>query len=109
MPPAVVAVAGGILAGTVASSALVGIAVGLGTAALSSVLTPEMPKIEESVESSQQLQTSAIAPRRGVYGETVVSGTIVGYGKLTRRGADREVFGINLELLAEESHVIHSA
>lgn len=97
MPPVVVAVAAGVAAGVAATSVVVGLAVGIGTMALSVAMKPEMPQgLAEDIERAQTLSTGSIVPRRGIYGETVVSGTIVGYGKRI------DGFGDN----AKEYHVV---
>ncbi|MRJ41201.1 MULTISPECIES: hypothetical protein [Idiomarina] len=88
MPPAIAAVAAGIAAGVAASSVVVGIAVAIGTVALQNSLKPEMPGVEEAVGDAQSLTTQPRQPHRGVYGECVVSGSIIGYGK--RRWNDGE-------------------
>lgn len=90
MPPVVAAVAAGIAAGVAASSVIVGVAVAIGTVALQNSLKPETPKYEQDVEDAQTMTTSSIAPRRGVYGETVISGPIIGYGKLLQGFNDQQ-------------------
>ncbi len=88
MPPVVVAVAAGVAAGAAAASVIVGVAVAIGTIALTEAMKPEMPSLEQDTEQAQSMITSGVAPRRGVYGEMVVSGVIVGYGKSKRGEGD---------------------
>lgn len=104
MPPAIAAVAAGVAAGFAASSVVVGIAVAIGTVALQSSLKPEMPGVEESVNESQTLTTQPLQPHRGVYGEGVVSGSIIGYGK--RKMGDKEAHVVAVTLAG---HQIESA
>ncbi|QPG06567.1 hypothetical protein IT774_05180 [Salinimonas marina] len=81
MPPVAIAVASGIVAGITASSVVIGLAVGLGTIALTNAMKPEIPNPGDDVERAQSLITSAISPRRGIYGTVVVGGTLFAYGK----------------------------
>jgi len=104
MPPAIAAVAAGVAAGFAASEVVVGIAVAIGTVALQSSLKPEMPGVEESVNESQTLTTQPLQPHRGVYGECVVSGSIIGYGK--RKMGDKEAHVVAVTLAG---HQIESA
>ncbi len=104
MPPAIAAVAAGVAAGFAASSVVVGIAVAIGTVALQSSLKPEMPGVEESVNESQTLTTQPLQPHRGIYGEGVVSGSIIGYGK--RKMGDKEAHVVVVTLAG---HQIESA
>jgi len=104
MPPAVAAVAAGVVAGAAASSVVVGIAVAIGTVALQNSLKPEMPGVEEAVNESQTLTTTPLQPHRGVYGECVVSGSIVGYGK--RKMGEKEAHVVVVTLAG---HQIESA
>ena len=104
MPPAIAAVAAGVAAGVAASSVVVGIAVAIGTVALQSSLKPEMPGVEESVNEAQTLTTQPLQPHRGVYGEGVVSGSIIGYGK--RKMGDKEAHVVVVTLAG---HQIESA
>ena len=104
MPPAVAAVAAGIAAGAAASSVVVGIAVAIGTVALQNSLKPEMPGVEEAVNESQTLTSTPLQPHRGVYGECVVSGSIVGYGK--RKMGEKEAHVVVVTLAG---HQIESA
>ncbi|RUO44981.1 phage tail protein [Idiomarina aquatica] len=104
MPPAIAAVAAGVAAGFAASSVVVGIAVAIGTVALQSSLKPEMPGVEESVNEAQTLTTQPLQPHRGVYGEGVVSGSIIGYGK--RKMGDKEAHVVAVTLAG---HQIESA
>ncbi|PCI62052.1 MAG: hypothetical protein COB35_05055 [Gammaproteobacteria bacterium] len=87
MPPVVIAVVAG--AAAIGAGVAIGtaIAIGLAAGALSSVMSikiPSAPDVED-VTREQQLHTSAAAPRRGIYGETTVSGLIVGYGKANNK------------------------
>ena len=96
MPPAIAAVAVGVAAGVAASSVVVGIAVAIGTVALQNSLKPDMPGVDESAREAQTLTTEPLQPRRGVYGECVVSGSIVGYGK--RKLGDKEAHVVAVTL-----------
>lgn len=111
MPPVIVAVAAGVAAGAavagtvaVATAWAIGIAVAAGTIALQNSLQPEMPGVEESVNESQTLTTQPLQPHRGIYGEGVVSGSIIGYGK--RRMGDKEAHVVVVTLAG---HQIESA
>ncbi|NWO06876.1 MAG: hypothetical protein HLX50_14625 [Alteromonadaceae bacterium] len=96
MPPAIAAVAVGVAAGVAASSVVVGIAVAIGTVALQNSLKPDMPGVDESAREAQTLTTEPLQPRRGIYGECVVSGSIVGYGK--RKLGDKEAHVVAVTL-----------
>lgn len=96
MPPAVAVVAAGAAAGIATSSIAIGVAVGLGTLALQESLKPELPKMGESADQAQRMITSAISPRRGIYGEVVVSGTMVAYGKLNDYESSNHVVALAL-------------
>lgn len=96
MPPAIAAVAAGIAAGVAASSVVVGIAVAIGTVALQNSLKPEMPGVEEAVGDAQSLTTQPRQPHRGVYGECVVSGSIIGYGKRRWNGGEAHVVAVSV-------------
>ncbi|MCK7458510.1 phage tail protein [Idiomarina aminovorans] len=104
MPPAIAAVAVGVAAGVAASSVVVGIAVAIGTVALQNSLNPDMPGVDESAREAQTLTTEPLQPRRGIYGETVLSGSIVGYGK--RKMGDKEAHVVAVTLAG---HNIESA
>ena len=104
MPPAIAAVAVGIAAGVAASSVVVGIAVAIGTVALQNSLKPDMPGVDESAREAQTLTTEPLQPRRGVYGESVVSGAMVGYGKIKNSAGESHVCVITLA-----GHQIESA
>jgi len=114
MPPAVAAVAAGYAAGAGALAAglvtatgaawAIGAAVAVGTAALQNSLKPDMPGVDESSREAQTLTTEPLQPRRGIYGETVVSGSIVGYGK--RKMGDKEAHVVVITLAG---HNIESA
>lgn len=111
MPPVIVAVAAGVAAGAavagtvaVATAWAIGIAVAAGTIALQNSLQPEMPGVEESVNESQTLTTQPLQPHRGIYGEGVVAGSIIGYGK--RRMGDKEAHVVVVTLAG---HQIESA
>ena len=97
MPPVIAGVAAGIASGvaaagvatiTVGAAWAIGAAVAVGTIALQKSLQPDMPSVDESVNEQQTLTTQPLQPRRGIYGETVVSGSIVGYGK--RKVGDKD-------------------
>ncbi|EKE79730.1 phage tail protein [Idiomarina xiamenensis] len=103
MPPVVAAVAVGVAAG-VAYGAAIGVLVGIGMVALQNSIKPEMPSVEENFGQSQTLTTQTLQARRGIYGESVVSGSMVGYGRTKRGKKDVHVVCITLA-----GHAIDSA
>ena len=111
MPPVIAGVAAGIASGVAAAGVVatgaawaIGAAVAVGTIALQKSLQPDMPSVDESVNEQQTLTTQPLQPRRGIYGETVVSGSIVGYGK--RKVGDKDAHVVVITLAG---HNIESA
>ena len=103
MPPVIAAVAVGVAAGVVYGVAI-GVMVGIGMLALQNAIKPEMPSVEENVGQAQRMTTQPLQARRGVYGEQVVSGSLVAYGRTKINGKDTHVCGITLA-----GHEIQSA
>jgi hypothetical protein len=92
---AIAAVAVGVAAGVV-YGVTVGIIVGIGMLALQNAIKPEMPSVEENITTAQTMTTQPLQPRRGVYGEQVVSGSLVGYGRTKQGDKDVHVCVITL-------------
>lgn len=95
MPVVIAAVAVGVAAGVV-YGVTVGIIVGIGMLALQNAIKPEMPSVEENITAAQTMTTQPLQPRRGVYGEQVVSGSLVGYGRTKQGDKDVHVCVITL-------------
>ncbi|MRJ40834.1 MULTISPECIES: hypothetical protein [Idiomarina] len=95
MPMVIAAVAVGVAAGVV-YGVTVGIIVGIGVLALQNAIKPEMPSVEENITAAQTMTTQPLQPRRGVYGEQVVSGSLVGYGRTKQGDKDVHVCVITL-------------
>ncbi|KGJ88690.1 hypothetical protein ND2E_3878, partial [Colwellia psychrerythraea] len=93
MPPVIVGVAA--YAGATAASYAVATAVAIGigaavaTYAVTEAMTPEMGSMDDGLGSDQSLTVGGVKPRRTIYGETVVSGGIVGYGTYTDDEEDK--------------------
>ena len=89
MPAVVVGVAAGAAAGAAGYALTTAVVVGLAAGVVAQVTfnQMELPKTAEGFDE-QSLTTSPAQPRRGIYGESVVSGPIVGYGKSRQNKAD---------------------
>ncbi|WP_417656196.1 phage tail protein [Pseudidiomarina aestuarii] len=107
MPQVIPAIIVGISAGVAvggAAAVWIGVAAGVGTLALQNAMKPEMPSVEENVGAAQNLTTAPLQSRRGVYGDTVVSGSIVGYARKKINDKDTHVLAVTLA-----GHIIESA
>lgn len=107
MPVVIAAVAVGVAAGVV-YGVTVGVIVGIGMLALQNAIKPEMPSVEENITAAQTMTTQPLQPRRGVYGEQVVSGSLVGYGRI-KQFIDGESRGVHVCVITLAGHVIESA
>lgn len=107
MPVVIAAVAVGVAAGVV-YGVTVGIIVGIGMLALQNAIKPEMPSVEENITAAQTMTTQPLQPRRGVYGEQVVSGSLVGYGRI-QQYINGESVGVHVCVITLAGHVIESA
>ncbi|QSX32450.1 hypothetical protein JYB87_11800 [Shewanella avicenniae] len=96
MPVAVAAVAAGVAAGVSTGIAVVGVMTAVAVYAMTTAMTPKLSGLGSSTEDSQSLITSAVSPRRGIYGETIVGGTIFAYGKLLVGDLSYHVMGITI-------------
>lgn len=108
MPVAVAAIASGGLfaAGVKGGVALVaGALAGVAADALQDAMTPDTPDMSQAIDSgAKNLKVASNAARVGIYGETIVSGPIFGYGKEQIGDTEKHIIAI-----AVADHVCHSA